>query len=150
MCHAFNEKWVMTNNGSNRTVKPEKNQNAWREGKLWILGNIGSRHHQTSRDKIKNNKRIPQMNEKTYRNQARQQTSHQRDKHLGSRPCKILRTILKMKKGRIQTNRPKDKKVDDYAQGLTSKRWQTAVYLKRGGLSNIEDCVDTSIQGFVD
>ena len=45
MCHDFNEKWVKTNNRMYRTVKPGKNQNAWREVKLQILGNIGSEHH---------------------------------------------------------------------------------------------------------
>ena len=42
---------------------------------------------------------------------------------MGSTPCKILMTILKIAKRRIQTNRMKDKKIDDYAQGSTAKRW---------------------------
>ena len=46
MCHAGNEKWEKINNGR-RTAKSEKSQNAWKEGKLQVLGNIGSGHHQT-------------------------------------------------------------------------------------------------------
>ena len=58
------------------------NQNAWRKGKLQVLRNIGSGHHQTSRDERKNQKRVPQMNVKTSGNQALWQKFHQRDKHL--------------------------------------------------------------------
>ena len=57
------------------------------------MGNIGSGHHQTSRDERKNRKRVLQKNEKNSQNQALQQESNQRDKHLGSPPCKILGTI---------------------------------------------------------
>ena len=38
------------------------------------------------------------MNEKTSRNQAPQQESHQRDKHLGCPFCKILGAILEVAK----------------------------------------------------
>ena len=38
-----------------------------------------------------------------------------RDKHKSSPPCKILGIILKIDKGRIQKNGPKDKKINDYA-----------------------------------
>ena len=62
------------------------------------------------------------MNEKTSRNQALQQKSHQRGKHLGSPPCKILVTILKMDERGTQTNGPENKKIDDDTQGLTSER----------------------------
>ena len=44
------------------------------------------------------------MNEKTYRNQALQQESHQRDKDLSYIPCKIFGTIIKTDKRRIQIN----------------------------------------------
>ena len=39
--------------GRNRTAKPRNNQNTWRKGKLQVLGNTGSGHHQTSGDKNK-------------------------------------------------------------------------------------------------
>ena len=45
--------------------------------------------------------------------------SHQRDKHLGSPPKKILKTILKMDQGRTPTNGPNQEKINDYAQGFT-------------------------------
>ena len=48
MCHVNNEKWKTTNEGRNRTTKPRKNQIVQRKGNLQILGNIGSRQHQTS------------------------------------------------------------------------------------------------------
>ena len=57
--------------------------------------------------------KIPPTNEKTSQNQDLQQKSHQRIKFLCIGPCKIFGTILKMDKGGTQTNRPKDKKVDD-------------------------------------
>ena len=40
----------MTHDGRNRTTKSRKNQNARRKGNLQVLVNIGSGHHQTSRD----------------------------------------------------------------------------------------------------
>ena len=51
--------------------------------------------------------------------QVLQQKSHQINKHLGSFPCKVLWTILKWTREEL---RQMDKKVDDYAQDLTSKR----------------------------
>ena len=50
---------------------------------LHVLETIGSGHHQTNGDERKNEKRVSQTNEKTSRNQALQQESHQRDnKHV--------------------------------------------------------------------
>ena len=43
------------------------------------------------------------------------QKSHQRDKHLGCLPCKILRTFLEVNKGRISTNETENKKTNDDA-----------------------------------
>ena len=48
-------------------------------------------------------------------NQALQQESHQRDKHLSCSPCKILGTILQIDEGRTQANGPEDKKTNDDA-----------------------------------
>ena len=52
---------------------------------------------------------------------------------LGSPSCKILGTNVKIDKRETLTNGQKDKKVDDGAQGLTSKRWykQTLCIKKR-------------------
>ena len=41
------------NNERKRTVKSRKHQNAWREGKLEVLMNIGSVLHQTNRENIR-------------------------------------------------------------------------------------------------
>ena len=58
--------------------------------------------------------------------------SHQRNEHLGSPSYKILGTILKIDKEGTQTNGPGNKKVDDYAQGLTSKRsYRRTVCIKK-------------------
>ena len=46
------KKWQI--NRRTRTTKSRRNQKAQRKGNLEILGNIGSRHHQTSRIEIKN------------------------------------------------------------------------------------------------
>ena len=53
MCHGDKEKREMTNDGSNRTTKSRKNQNAQRKGNLRLFGNIKNRHHQTIRDERK-------------------------------------------------------------------------------------------------
>ena len=47
MCHAHNAKWETETTKGKRTDKSRKNQNLWREGKLQVLGNIGSEHNQT-------------------------------------------------------------------------------------------------------
>ena len=63
-----------------------------------------------------------QKNVKASRSQVLQKKSHQRDKHLANLPCEILRTIFTMDLGGTLTNGPEDKKIDEYAPGLTSKR----------------------------
>ena len=74
-----------------------------------------------SRDDRKNNKSTSDE-QKTSRKQVLRKKTHQRNKHLGSSPCKIFGTLLEIDKGRSQINRPKDKKVDSEAQALTSER----------------------------
>ena len=54
-------------------------------------------------------------------------------KSLGNPPCKPLRTILKIDKGKTQTNGPKGKKVDDNAQGLTFARLNRQTICQEGG-----------------
>ena len=95
--------------------------------------------------KRKEKKRVTEEKGKNSGNQAVQQKYHQSEKHLGSPLCKILVAILKMEKGRTQTNWPKDKKVDDHAQGFTSVGWHRP-YVKK----SIEDYVGVSIQGHED
>ena len=51
MCHAHNEKGG--NSGRNKTAKSRLNQNARNKGKLQVLGNNGSGHHQKSSDERK-------------------------------------------------------------------------------------------------
>ena len=75
-------------------------------------------------------KSVPQTNKNTSQNQTLQPDSHQRDKHLGCSPCKILRTIFDMDKGRTLTNEPKNKKANDDVWGLTSERWHR-IYVSR-------------------
>ena len=92
---------------------------------------------------------MPQKNEKTSRNQAQQQKSHQRDKHQGS--SLKYSTILKMDKGGTQTNGPKDKEIDDYAPGLTPERWhRQMIFIKEEEDSSTLRTVDASIQGLKD
>ena len=74
-------------NGMIRTAKSIKKQNDRRKGKLQILVDIRS-----SEDERKN-KRVSPTNENTSRNQALQEKSHQRDKHLGCLPVEIHGTI---------------------------------------------------------
>ena len=70
---------------------------------------------------------MPETTEKASGNQARQQKSHHRYKHLGAASCKIFGTIHKMDKERAKTNGQEGKKVDDDAQGLTFERWQRQI-----------------------
>ena len=71
----------------------------------------------TVKHERKSKKRVSQK--KTSRNQSLLQKSQQRNKQLG----KLFWTFLKVDKGGTQTNRPKHKDIDDYAQGLTPERW---------------------------
>ena len=57
MCLSHNEKGEKTNNGRNRTTKSRKSQNARRKGNLQVLGDIGSRHHQTNGEEEKTKKK---------------------------------------------------------------------------------------------
>ena len=77
VCHTHYEKWKNTNNRRNRNAKSRKNQNVWRKGKLQVLGNGGSAHHQTSRDK-KKKKRIPLMDKEASRKQTAGEISSER------------------------------------------------------------------------
>ncbi len=63
MCHADNEKGKKRNSGKNRAAKSEKHQNAWKEVKLHILGNIESSHHSIE---MKENIRVLQSNKKIF------------------------------------------------------------------------------------
>ena len=63
MCHADNEKWKKRNSGKNRAAKSGKHQNAWKEVKLHILGNIESRHHSIE---MKENIRVLRNNKKIF------------------------------------------------------------------------------------
>ena len=58
MSYANNERGKRRTNGRNRNSKSGKNQNAWRKGKLQLIGIIRSRHQQTSGDERKNKKII--------------------------------------------------------------------------------------------
>ena len=69
--------------------------------------------------KRKGKTRESQKNKETSRNQSRQQKSHQKNKHLYISPWELFWTIRKMDKGGTQTNRIKDKKIDDNIQDLT-------------------------------
>ena len=52
MCHAY-EQQEKRNNGRPRKAKSRKCQNAWRNGKLHVPGNIEIGHYQISGDKRK-------------------------------------------------------------------------------------------------
>ena len=56
MCHASNEKWEKTLDGRNGTTKCRKKSERSEKRKV---GNIGSRHHQTSGDERKKFKNAP-------------------------------------------------------------------------------------------
>ena len=53
------------------------------------------------------------------------------------------------KRGNLK-NGPKDKKVDDYAQGLTFKKWHRQMIEGGSRHTSIEDSMDATIQGLKD
>ena len=64
--------------------------------------------------------------------------------------CKIHRTILKTVKGRTQTNGPKVKEINDYAQTLTQTDGIDRPYVTRKEgerrLASIENCIHATVQ----
>ena len=76
MCHVDNKK--RENETMEGTEVPT--QNALREGKLQVLGNIGSRPQQTNRD-VRNSLKglLHKIKKKTSRNPTQQQKSLQRN-----------------------------------------------------------------------
>ena len=68
-------------------------------------------------------KKISEDKKQTSRSQAQQPNPLQKKKHLGSTPCYILWTILKMDKGRTLTNGAKHKETDDNTLDLTHERY---------------------------
>ena len=62
MCHAYNQKWLKSNNERNRTAKPEKSQNTRKEGELRLVE--ADTFKQANMKEI-NTKGIPQKNKKT-------------------------------------------------------------------------------------
>ena len=63
-CDMLDKKRKTINDGINRTTKSRKNQNTWRKRNLQILGNIGVDTIKQMEMKEKNQKRVPQENEK--------------------------------------------------------------------------------------
>ena len=121
ICHVYNEKRKKTNNGRNRTTKSrQKKKNKPRTLGEKEIFEADTNIKAEMKEKIR--KEYPLTNKKDSQNQDLQQKSLQRNKHLGCPPCKILGTILEMDEGRTSTNGPEDKKTNDDAQGVTSKR----------------------------
>ena len=112
-----------------RIAKSRKIQNTWRKCKLQILGNIES--GQKSRDKFFFYLR---RTRKLLESRLCSRIIIKRNKHRRCPLWKLLRTILKINKGRTQKNEPKYKKGDDDVQGLSSERGykQSVCVQKRG------------------
>ena len=109
-----------TNNVANKIVKSGKIQNAYRERKLYVLVYIGNGRHQTTRYERKNKKIVLPTNKKASQNITLRQKSSLSNKHQGSSHCYVFWAILKMDKGRRQTNGTKDKEANDKVQCVTS------------------------------
>ena len=73
----------------------------------------------------------PLNNKKTSRNQALQQKSHQKDKHLSRPPCKVIWTILKMSKGENHSNGPKDKESWWWCTRTYTQEITLVIYVKK-------------------
>ena len=94
----------------------------WEKKNYKYLGIFEVDTFQTSETERKNKKKATKINKKT-RNEALVQKSYHRDKHLCSNPCRKFRTFLKTNKGRTKKNRPKNKEIYEYEEGLISERW---------------------------
>ena len=96
------------------------------------------------------------MNEKTAWKQTILQKSHQRDKHLGCPPSKILWTIPKVDERRTSTNgaEKKKKKLLTMHKVLHPRDGVYKLYVskkeKGRGLTSIEDTIDASTQRLED
>ena len=111
ICHAHHEKWKKTNNGRNRTAQLRKNPVARIKGNLHILGNIGSRPHETNG---KERKKIRKTYLRITRKLLETKLSSQDliltiNTHAFLPPCRILGIILKMDNERIQMDQRKRK-----------------------------------------
>ena len=113
MCHSYKKKCEKRDNGRNRTAKSRKNQNARRKENLKVQGILEvdtiKQVKMKEKIKIKNLRRTRKLLETKLciRNLIKVINTW------GPPPCNILRTILKMDEGIIQTNGPVDKKTND-------------------------------------
>ena len=142
-CTMIKMKGGENKNGRNRTFKLEKKQNASREEKLKVLGNVWSGYHQTNVDERKS-KTVPETSKKTSRNQ----TLQRRD--LGISTCKVLWTILKVNKEWLMNKRTMKLIIIHKALNPIDDIDRLYVSRKEGrrGLARIKDCVDVLINGF--
>ena len=105
MCYANHEKQKTTNEGID-LPNQEKNQNIRRKGNLLVVGNIGSKHNQTSGQERTKIIKDYLINEKTTQNQTMRPKSHQTGKNLGCYLGKILGAIFEVDERRTLTNEP--------------------------------------------
>ena len=97
----------------------KKHQNAWREGKLQVVGNIGSRYQMKMKERIW--KEYPRRTRKLLQTKL---LSRNLIKGINIRTVPLVRYSGKFLK---LTNGPKAKNIDVYAQGFTSERWYTQI-----------------------
>ena len=119
--HACNKKWQTIHYRRGRTTKSSSHQNTRRKGNLQILGHIGSWHHQTTeneRKKIK--KRLSQKSQKLLETKL---FCRNLVKGINTWTVLLVRySGLFLRK--TLKNGPENKKTNDHAQGIASKRWR--------------------------
>ena len=98
-----NEKWTKRNNGRNQAAKSRKNLYTWREGKLQVLGNTESGHHQTDL-KLKRKKKSGPEEGKNFAKPSSVAEILLKGQILGQFPQKDTWNFLKMNKRGTQTN----------------------------------------------
>ena len=112
MWHAHNGKWEKRNNRRGITTKSGGYENAWRKGKLQVLGNAGSGYSQTRRKKIEIKNSTSEDKKKTARNQILRDFNASSSlewnqikgmNNLTISPCKIVWTILNVDKRGTET-----------------------------------------------
>ena len=120
----------------------------WKTHKEWN-NTITTNNNSNNDDERKNLKRVSLENEKTTRNQAILQKSHQRINTWATSPNKILGTILEEDEGReLQQMDKRTRKLMTMNSALHPRDNIDRQYVSRKGrgeLANIKDCVDTLI-----
>ena len=110
---------VITRSGRRQTIEgielPNQKRIRKRDGKKTYkyFGILEADTIKQAEMKEQISKEYPRRTKNLFKTNFCRKKFHQRDKHLGDPPCKMLGTILKMDEGRNLTSEPEKKKDDN-------------------------------------